>query len=242
MDLAVSGRDLARQGELVAFAEAHGFSGAWVSEVNGADAISQATAIVGATKQMRVGTAIIPIQTRDPLLMAMTAYSLAELSGDRFVLGLGTSTKVIVEDWHGRAWGKPLSGTREYVGLVRELLQGEKVSASGAFPMRRASLAARGQHSVPIFLAAVILNFVSTRQVERSVGTDSRNAACGWPDPCVRGRGLLQGNGCVRSVPGPAALPARDAHLPHVAGLSEVLLGRRLGRTLRLNRSTLVGG
>ncbi len=184
LELAVGGRDLVQQNDLVALAEREGFTGAWVAEVNGADAITQATAIAAATTSMRVGTAIIPMQTRDPLLMAMTARSLQELSGGRFILGLGTSTEVIVKDWHGRDWGKPLAGTNEYVALLRRLLAGERVTEAGAFPMRRASLAARPLLEVPIYLAAlndgmlrlaaragdgVILNFVSPRQVKRAV-------------------------------------------------------------------------
>lgn len=184
LELAVSGRDLAQQAALVAHAEARGMTGAWMSEVNGADAITQAASAVCATRTARVGTAIIPIQTRDPLLMAMTAQSLADLSGGRFVLGLGTSTPVIVEDWHGRPWGKPLAGTREFVMLVRQLLAGERVTADGPFPMKRASLAKKTTAPIPIYLGAlnegmmklaaeiadgVILNFVSARQVRRSV-------------------------------------------------------------------------
>ena len=183
-ELAVAGRDLPKQARLVAYAESRGYTGAWVSEVNGADAVTQAASLVGATTTIRIGTAIIPTQTRDPLLAAMTAHSLSELSGGRFILGVGTSTSGIVEDWHGRDWGKPLAGTREFVTLVRRLLAGERVTAEGPFPMRRSSLARRGNEPVPIYLAAlndgmlrlaaeiadgVILNFISPRQVKRAV-------------------------------------------------------------------------
>lgn len=184
LELAVSGRDLPQQAELIRYAEGRGMTGIWVSEVNGADAITQLASAAMATTSARVGTAIIPIQTRDPLLMAMTAQSLSDLSGGRLVLGLGTSTTVIVTDWHGRPWGKPLAGTREFVSLVRQLLAGERVTSEGPFPMKRSSLARKSQAPIPIYLAAlndgmlklaaevadgVILNFVSTRQVRHSV-------------------------------------------------------------------------
>lgn len=184
LELAVSGRDLPQQAKLIAHAEQRGMTGVWVSEVNGADAITQVASAISATRTARVGTAIIPIQTRDPLLMAMTAQSLSDLSGGRFVLGVGTSTNVIVHDWHGREWGKPIADTREFVSLFRTLMSGERVSAEGAFPMKRASLARASQSGVPLFLAAlndgmlrlaaqiadgVILNFVSTRQVQHAV-------------------------------------------------------------------------
>ncbi len=184
IELAVPGRNIREQQHFARLAESHGLTGGWLSEVNGGDAVTQAAAVGMATTSARVGTAIIPIQTRDPLLMVMTAHSLADLTGGRFVLGLGTSTKVIVEDWHGRPWGKPLSGVRAYVELLRKLMAGERVSAQGPYPMKRASLAVRSPNAVPIHLAALndgmlrlageaadgaILNFVSTRQVRRSV-------------------------------------------------------------------------
>lgn len=184
VELAVPGRGVLEQQHFARLAESRGLTGGWLSEVNGGDAVTQAAAVGMATSTARVGTAIVPIQTRDPLLMAMTAHSLSELTDGRFVLGLGTSTKVIVEDWHGRPWGKPLSGMREYVELLRKLMAGERVSAEAPFPMKRASLAVRNPRSAPIHLAALndgmlrlagevadgaILNFVSTRQVKRSV-------------------------------------------------------------------------
>ena len=204
LELAVSGRDLPQQAELIRHAEERGLTGAWISEVNGADAITQAASAISATSKMRVGTAIIPIQTRDPLLMAMTAQSLSDLSGGRFVLGLGTSTSVIVQDWHGREWGKPLAWTNEYVSLLRQLMAGERVTSEGPFPMKRSSLARRSPAPIPIYLAAlndgmlklaatiadgVILNFVSTRQVKHSVdliGAEREKAGLTGPfEVCV---------------------------------------------------------
>ena len=156
LDLAVPGKSIAEQCELARLAESRGFGGAWVSEVSGSDAVTQAAAIGAALESARVGTAIVPIQTRDPLLMAMTAHSLQSHLDGRFVLGLGTSTRVIIEDWHSRPWGSPISGMRDYVSLVRSFLGGERVTFEGSgWKYSRASLSSSNPRQVPIYLAAL---------------------------------------------------------------------------------------
>ncbi len=179
LDLSQCGRSIAESVDIVQRAEALGWEGAWVSEINGADAVTSAACIAGALTKGRVGSAIFPMQTRDPLLLAMTAASLSQIAPDGFVLGLGTSTPIIVQDWHATPWGNsPLTLTRECVELVRRFLAGERVTTeSGRWLYRRASLAAPPKSEVPIYLAAlndhmlqlageiadgVILNFVST--------------------------------------------------------------------------------
>jgi probable F420-dependent oxidoreductase len=184
LDLAVPGRTLNEQVELARLAEQSGFEGAWISEVSGLDAVTQLAALGGALSRARIGTAIVPVQTRDPLLMAMTAASLSQLTNGRFVLGLGTSTKLIIEDWHSREWGKPLPLVREHVRLVRAFLAGERVTTEcGPYRYKRAALGMRPEHPVPIYLGAlgdgmlelageiadgVVLNFVSPEQVAHS--------------------------------------------------------------------------
>jgi alkanesulfonate monooxygenase SsuD/methylene tetrahydromethanopterin reductase-like flavin-dependent oxidoreductase (luciferase family) len=76
---------------------------------------------------MRIGTAIVPVFTRPPGLIAMQAAALAELAPGRFVLGLGSSTPVVIESWMGVPFQRPLTRTRDAVVAVRALLAGEKV-------------------------------------------------------------------------------------------------------------------
>ena len=154
-----------------------GWAGAWVSEVNGFDAVTQAAALAPVVGAGRIGTAIVPMQTRDPLLMAMSAASLNQLLPGRLVLGLGTSTPIIIQDWHAADWGKPIALTREYVAILRQLLAGDRVTHDGArYRLRGASLGNRLAAPIPLYLAAlndrmlelageiadgVILNFAS---------------------------------------------------------------------------------
>jgi alkanesulfonate monooxygenase SsuD/methylene tetrahydromethanopterin reductase-like flavin-dependent oxidoreductase (luciferase family) len=82
-----------------------GYDTIWVSEVNGYDAVSVLTAVAGATSRVTIASGIVGIYLRDPLLMAMGAAAVNEFADGRLVLGLGTSTPVIVEQWHYGAFG-----------------------------------------------------------------------------------------------------------------------------------------
>ena len=182
LDLASPGRTVRENIELARCAEIAGWEGFWTAEVAAGDAVATAAAVAARLEANRVGTAILPMQTRDPLLLAMAATSISEVAPGGFVLGLGTSTPLIVEDWHATPWGaSPLQLARECVDLVRRFLAGERVTTdSGRWRYRRAQLAARPAGSVPIYLAAlndrmlelageiadgVILNFVTLADV-----------------------------------------------------------------------------
>ena len=171
--------------ELARCASDAGWGGFWAAEVNALEAGSLLGAVGSRLGHGRTGTAIVPMQTRDPLLLAMTAASLDQLAPDGFVLGLGTSTPIIVEDWHATPWGdSPLALTRECVDITRRLLDGERVTTeTGRWRYRRAQLARPPERRIPIYLAAlndrmlelageiadgVILNFVTTTDVRHA--------------------------------------------------------------------------
>lgn len=107
-------------------AEALGFDSAWTAEAYGNDAVSTAAWILANTTRIKVGTAIMQMPARTPAMAAMTAMTLDQLSGGRFVLGLGASGPQVVEGWHGVPYGRPLTRTREYIRIIREILAREK--------------------------------------------------------------------------------------------------------------------
>ncbi len=107
--------------DLVLEAERLGFDSAWTSEAYGTDAVSTAAWLLARTTRIRVGTAIMQMPARTPTCTAMTAMTLNALSGGRFLLGLGPSGPRVVEGWYGVAYGKPLSRTREYVSIIRQI-------------------------------------------------------------------------------------------------------------------------
>jgi F420-dependent oxidoreductase-like protein len=107
-------------------AEELGFDSAWTAEAYGNDAVSTAAWVLAQTSRIKVGTAIMQMPARTPAMAAMTAMSLDQLSGGRFILGLGASGPQVIEGWHGVPYGKPLTRTREYISIVRQILAREK--------------------------------------------------------------------------------------------------------------------
>lgn len=120
-----SGAQLRVDIDLVRFAESLGFDSVWTAEAYGSDAVTPLAWIGAQTTKIRLGTAIMQIPARTPAMTAMTAMSLDSLSGGRFILGLGPSGPQVIEGWHGVAYGKPLTRTREYVSIVRKILARE---------------------------------------------------------------------------------------------------------------------
>ncbi|HVM39620.1 MAG TPA: LLM class F420-dependent oxidoreductase [Acidimicrobiia bacterium] len=121
---------LADSVEYARHAEALGYTEAWLAEVGGPDAFALAGALSVQTG-LRLGTAVVPIYNRTPMVLAMTAASLSQLSGGRFVLGIGTSSENIVERWNGLPFEKPYTRMRETLDVVKRLLAGEKVTYEG---------------------------------------------------------------------------------------------------------------
>jgi len=110
----------------IRFAESLGFDSAWTAEAYGNDAVSTATWVLANTTRIKVGTAIMQMPARTPAMAAMTAMTLDQLSGGRFILGLGASGPQVVEGWHGVPYGPPLARTREYIQIIRQILAREK--------------------------------------------------------------------------------------------------------------------
>ena len=109
--------------DLIGEAEALGFSSVWTAEAWGSDAVSPAAWILAQTEKIKVGTAIMQMPGRTPAMTAMTAMTLDSLSGGRFILGLGPSGPQVIEGWHGVAYGRPLTRTKEYISIIRKILE-----------------------------------------------------------------------------------------------------------------------
>jgi alkanesulfonate monooxygenase SsuD/methylene tetrahydromethanopterin reductase-like flavin-dependent oxidoreductase (luciferase family) len=121
----ISGKTFEQAIERVKLAESLGYESVWVSQVSEHEATIDAAVYATATKRMGIGTGVLPIYPRTPAVMAQTAATLDDLSGGRFILGLGTSHKITIEAWHGMELTKPLAHMREYVSAVRAILRGE---------------------------------------------------------------------------------------------------------------------
>src|SRR5271165_226061 len=120
-----SGSQMSLNLDLVLEAERLGFDSIWTAEAYGSDAVTPLAWIGARTTKIRLGTAIMQMPARTPAMTAMTAMTLDALSGGRFILGLGPSGPQVIEGWHGVAYGKPLTRTREYVTIIRQILARE---------------------------------------------------------------------------------------------------------------------
>ena len=131
LTIGLEGAGLKDAVDLCRRAESIGYTDLWTAEVGGADGLTPLAALAATTSTARLGTAILPVFTRPPALLAMSAAALQDLSGGRFVLGLGTSSNVIVEKWMGGSFSRPLTRMREYVEIIRASLAGGKVEFNG---------------------------------------------------------------------------------------------------------------
>jgi F420-dependent oxidoreductase-like protein len=120
--------------ELVWEAERLGYEAVWSGEAYGTDAVTPVAWVLAQTKKIRAGTSIMQMPARTPACAAMTAMTLQALSGNRFLCGIGPSGPQVVEGWHGVPFGKPLARTREYIAIMRQILE------------RKAPLEYQGEH------------------------------------------------------------------------------------------------
>ena len=129
----------------------------WIPETWGMDCCSILSHVSDIAKKPNLGSSIINIYSRSPALVAMSSATLDTISGGRFTLGLGTSSKAIVEDWHGLEFSSPLERMREYVEIMRLVMSGQKVTYGGKFfNLKNFGLLIKPRRTrIPIYLAAI---------------------------------------------------------------------------------------
>jgi F420-dependent oxidoreductase-like protein len=156
-------RDWDTQVEFLREAEQMGVDIIWSAEAWGMDGISTLAYLAAVTERVQLGTGILQISARAPVMTAMTALSMAAISNDRFILGLGVSGPQVVEGLHGVPFAKPLSRMRETVDIIRQAFAGEKISYQGEhhhLPLpggqgKALRLAQPGNDQIPIWLATL---------------------------------------------------------------------------------------
>ncbi|MGH7912919.1 MAG: LLM class flavin-dependent oxidoreductase [Candidatus Dormibacteraceae bacterium] len=159
-------------------AERLGWTDAWSQETRALDAFTPLAAVGAATERMRLGSAIAIAALRPPSLTAMHAAALDSLAPGRVVLGLGASTQVVVEQWHGAAFpAKPLSDLRERASTIRKLLDGERAGGmrldeppAGAVPIYLAALGPRMLELSRTVGSGVVLFLIGPRRLPEVLG------------------------------------------------------------------------
>ena len=182
-----------------------GYSDVWSSEADGADGFTPLALAAAWAPELRLGVAIIPAFTRGPALLAQSVASLADAAPGRFVMGIGSSSNVIVERWNGIEFDEPYHRTRDAVRFLKTALEGEKVTEDyRTFSVKGFRLGIRPEVQPPILVAALregmlkmagregdgaIINWLSADDV-RTVApiVHDAAAAAGKPAPEIAAR------------------------------------------------------
>ncbi|MHB8594802.1 MAG: LLM class F420-dependent oxidoreductase [Acidimicrobiales bacterium] len=162
-----------------------GYSDVWTGEANAADGFTPLALAAVSAPTLRLGTAVVPVYTRGPGLLAMQAATMAELAPGRFALGIGSSSDVIVERWNAMPFDEPYKRVRDTLRFLREALSGEKVDARyETFEVHGFRLGRRIEQIPPVYVAALrpgmlrlagreadgaILNWLSAEDVRQVV-------------------------------------------------------------------------
>src|SRR6185436_8862914 len=177
-----------------------GYESLWIADTGaGPDAFVVAAVAAGVTRNVRIGTAVIPIYTRALPVHAAGAGSVAQLAPGRFILGLGISSETIVDAWGGVPFRQPFTRMRETVAVLRQMLAGERVTFAGkTLRTRNFRLVSPPPKPVPIYIAAlmppmlelageiadgVILNFMPVDAVPRMLAHVRAGAERAGRDP-----------------------------------------------------------
>ena len=129
----------------------------WIPETWGMESFSMLGAVANSTRIQKIGSSIINIYSRSPSTIAMGSATIDTLSDGRLILGLGTSSIPIVEDFHGEKFESPVQRMREYVEIIRLSLSKKQINYSGKiFNLKNFTLLIEPKRqSIPIYLAAI---------------------------------------------------------------------------------------
>ncbi len=166
--------------------EERGYHNAWIGETAGSDAITTMALVANHTSRLGIASGVIPLQTRTPTVLAMSAATLARVAPGRVTLGLGLSSPVIVGDWNGLRYSPSLDQLREAVTIIRGVLAGGRVAFEGKFyrvknvrllapapsPPPKIVLAALGPRALELageIADGVLLNWIAPETIPASI-------------------------------------------------------------------------
>jgi F420-dependent oxidoreductase-like protein len=182
--------------------EERGFASIWMANIFGLDAIG-ALAVVGReTRRIELGTAVVPTYPRHPVAMAQQALTTQAAARGRFVLGIGLSHRIVIENMLGLSYAKPARHMREYLSVLGPLLRKQPASFQGEEYRVNAGLDVADAEAVPLLVAALgermlaiagalaagtILWMTGPKTIESHIGPRLRQAAseAGRPAPRI---------------------------------------------------------
>ncbi|MFL6163069.1 MAG: LLM class F420-dependent oxidoreductase [Jatrophihabitantaceae bacterium] len=188
-----TGLSLPEHAELIRALPACGYTDVWSAEAGGVDAFTPLALAAAWQPELRLGTAIVPVFTRGPALIAQSAASLAAAAPGRFSLGLGASSPAIVQRWNGIEFDQPYRRARDVLRFVKQALAGELIDqAYDTFTIHRFRLEQPPAEPVPVLLAGLrpgmlalagreadgaILNWLAAEDVPRCVAAVANPAS-----------------------------------------------------------------
>nr|WP_262320359.1 LLM class F420-dependent oxidoreductase [Acidiferrimicrobium sp. IK] len=147
---------LTEQGEVARALAGAGYTDLWSSEAMGADCFVPLAVAAASEPTLRLGTAIAPVYTRGPACLAQSAATLAATAPGRFVLGVGSSSQLIVQGWNDKVFDRPYHRTRDVVRFLRKAFAGERVDeAFDTFEVRGFRLGIKADPAPPVLVAAL---------------------------------------------------------------------------------------
>jgi probable F420-dependent oxidoreductase len=217
LTIPVIGAPLPAHAELIRALPRFGYTDVWSAETAGTDAFTPLALASVWEPTMRLGTAIVPVFTRGPALIAMSAATMAAAAPGRFVLGLGASSPVIVGNWNGIGFDEPYKRSRDVLRVVKSALAGERVDGTfDTFTIKRFKLEQAPAVVPPVLLAAL------RPQMLQLAGREADGAILNWLASTDVGR-------CIDSIGNPDAdVVARIFVCP----TDDATYARNLGRML----------
>ena len=197
MTIPFGGTPLHAQRAIIGDLVASGYTDLWSAEANTSDAFTPLALASVWAPTARLGTAILPVYTRGPGLLAQSIASLASAAPGRFVAGIGASSNVIVEGWNGVPFVEPYKRVRDTLRFLRAALGGEKVSCEyETFSVQGFKLGLVPEHPVPILVAALREGML------RLAGRDGDGAIVNWlsAEDALRVSSIVNGQGPGKEI------------------------------------------
>ena len=142
--------------DLIRWAEENGFDDGWFADPGAPDGLTTAAAIAAYAERLRIGMAIVPVYTRTPSVLAASTDVIAQALPGRFILGLGSSSEIIMQNFNGITLEKPLTRVKETAVIVRSILRGEKTAFTDLDTLYSRGYSQEPTNPpVPIYLAAL---------------------------------------------------------------------------------------
>src|SRR3712207_1505420 len=149
------GRSLETALQRVELAERHGYESVFTTHIASRDSLTLLMAYAARTERVKLGTGVMPIYSRPPVTSAMAAATVDDFSGGRVILGLGVSHRPVVEGWYDDKIDKPVRDMREYVSVVRAVLQREPAPEGERFRSGFQFMGFEPRADLPIYVAAL---------------------------------------------------------------------------------------